>query len=50
MLSTARAMTRGRVSARSRAWADAAVPRITRPLIPWKIAARRKKLNAMQKA
>jgi hypothetical protein len=32
--------------ARSLACAEAAVPRTTRPLIPWKIAASRKKLNA----
>ena len=39
----------GKCSARALAWAEAAVPRITRPLMPWKIAASRKKLKAMQK-
>lgn len=37
----------GNASARSLAWAEAAVPLRYRPLIPWKIAASRKKLNAM---
>lgn len=40
------AASRGKLFARSEACAEAAVPRITRPLIPWKIAAMRKKLNA----
>lgn len=37
----------GKASARRAACAEAAVPRMTRPLMPWKMAARRKKLNAM---
>ena len=35
-----------KAAARSLACADTAVPRIARPIMPWKIAARRKKLKA----
>ncbi len=44
--SRARAARRGKASARLAAWALAAVPRSTRPLMPWKIAARRNRLKA----
>src|ERR1700716_3396769 len=43
----ARLASLGNALTRSCACADAAVPRATRPLMPWKIAAIRKKLNAM---
>jgi len=46
MASRARLAISGNWSARWRALALAAVPRITRPLMPWKIAASRNRLNA----